>query len=86
MSRSRPQNDNRDDYGDRYGGQQHTNYPPTGMPQAQAQAPNPAAQAGQPGMVDPYAAYGGYNNYVQMYYAALAAQQQQGGQGQGEQR
>jgi far upstream element-binding protein len=33
---------------------------------------------------DPYAAYGGYNNYVAMWYAAMAQQQQQqqGGPGQ----
>ncbi len=37
----------------------------------------PQAAAGE----DPYAAYGGYNNYVAMWYAAVAQQQQQQQQG-----
>ena len=39
-------------------------------------AQHPGAAA--PGGVDPYAAYGGYDNYVAMWYAAMAQQQQQG--------
>ncbi|KAK5046029.1 hypothetical protein LTR84_008816 [Exophiala bonariae] len=79
----------RDDYTDHYGGQQQQQqhqqqpppgYPPTAIPAAQPGAPPPAA-----GGADPYAAYGGYHNYLSMWYAAMAAQQQ-GGQGQGEQR
>ncbi|EXJ65705.1 uncharacterized protein A1O5_11232 [Cladophialophora psammophila CBS 110553] len=71
--------ESRDDYMDRYPGQQPT-YPPAAAGAAQGVAPPPAA-----GAADPYAAYGGYQNYLQMWYAAMAAQQQ-GGQGQGEQR
>ena len=72
--------DGRDD--DRYDAKYST--------QQQSQAPaypsNGAMQAQQPqamGGEDPYAAYGGYNNYVAMWYAAMAQQQQQqGGPGQ----
>ncbi|OAL31355.1 hypothetical protein AYO20_08265 [Fonsecaea nubica] len=71
--------ESRDDYTDRYPGQQPV-YPPAAGGIAQGVAPPPAA-----GDADPYAAYGGYQNYLQMWYAAMAAQQQ-GGQGQGEQR
>ncbi|KAK7885366.1 hypothetical protein LTR67_010544 [Exophiala xenobiotica] len=74
--------DSRDDYTDRYASQQQPSYaPPAVAAPAQAAAPPPVA-----GAADPYAAYGGYQNYLQMWYAAMAAQQQQGGQGQGEQR
>lgn len=52
-------------------------YPPSGTGPQQPSAP-PA------GGEDPYAAYGGYNNYVAMWYAAMAQQQQQQ-QGTGEQ-
>lgn len=65
-----------DDYSSRYSTQQPS-YPPSGGPPAQAAAP-PAA-----GGADPYAAYGGYQAYLQMWYAAMAQQQQQG-QGSGE--
>ncbi|KAH8196636.1 hypothetical protein TruAng_009195 [Truncatella angustata] len=46
--------------------------------------PNPVA-AGQPpaaanGGADPYAAYGGYQNYIALWYQALAAQGQTGGE------
>lgn len=68
-----------DEFTDRYSGQQ-PGYPPVGMPPAQ-----PAVPPGGGTAADPYAAYGGYQNYLQMWYAAMAAQQQ-GGQGQGEQR
>ncbi|KEF57628.1 uncharacterized protein A1O9_05546 [Exophiala aquamarina CBS 119918] len=78
----------RDDYTDHYAGQQQQQQqqqPPPGYPPAAA----PAVQLGGPpppaGAADPYAAYGGYQNYLSMWYAAMAAQQQ-GGQGQGEQR
>lgn len=37
--------------------------------------------ASSAGGADPYAAYGGYDNYARMWYAALAAQQQQQQQG-----
>jgi len=55
-----------------YGGQQ------MGGHGSQTQAAAPVGGDG----VDPYAAYGGYQNYVAMWYAAMAQQQQ--GQGQGE--
>lgn len=74
-ARSRSQQPETASY-DRYSAQPSSTYPPASVPQAQ-----PAA-AGQP---DLYAAYGGYENYARMWYAALAAQQG-GGQGQPEQR
>ena len=40
-------------------------------------APAGDASTGASGETDPYAAYGGYNNYVAMWYAAMAQQQQQ---------
>ena len=43
----------------------------------------PTQAAPSAGAEDPYAAYGGYQNYVAMWYAAMA-QQQQGGQSQGD--
>ncbi|KAI9804614.1 MAG: hypothetical protein M1833_006688 [Piccolia ochrophora] len=52
--------------------------------QGQAQAQQPSSTEDQGSDADPYAAYGGYNNYVAMWYAAMAQQQQQQ-QGQGEQ-
>jgi len=74
--------DSRDDITDRYASQPQLSYaPPAAAAPAQAAAPPLAA-----GAADPYAAYGGYQNYLQMWYAAMAAQQQPGGQGQGEQR
>ncbi|KAL6244929.1 hypothetical protein RBB50_008457 [Rhinocladiella similis] len=78
--------ESRDEYTDHYTSQQQPTYPPPGAPApAQPAAPPPAA--GAAGAADPYAAYGGYQNYLQMWYAAMAAQQQQqGGPGQGEQR
>ncbi|KAI1611769.1 hypothetical protein EDD37DRAFT_650469 [Exophiala viscosa] len=72
--------DNRDDYTERYASQPSSYAPPSGAPAPQAAAPP------SEGAADPYAAYGGYQNYLQMWYAAMAAQQQQSGPGQGEQR
>ncbi|KAL2441062.1 hypothetical protein ABEF95_011044 [Exophiala dermatitidis] len=91
--------DGRDDYADRYSTQPAT-YPPAGVPTGQpagyppagipagppAQPPPTGAPPPVAGAADPYAAYGGYQNYLQMWYSALAANQQQGGPGQGEQR
>jgi far upstream element-binding protein len=59
---------------------------PTQQPQGQAPAyPHNGAIQDQQRQVsggeDPYAAYGGYNNYVAMWYAAMAQQQQQQQQG-----
>jgi len=52
------------------------------MPQAQT---NPPAQ-GDAGAVDPYAIYGGYQNYLQMWYSSFAQQQPQPPTGQGDQQ
>lgn len=62
--------------------QQQAAYPAPGMPAAQQQPGLPP----QAGGADPYAAYGGYQNYVQMWYASIAMQQQGGQPSQGEQR
>ncbi|KZM21510.1 uncharacterized protein EKO05_0006247 [Ascochyta rabiei] len=48
-----------------------------GAPQGQPPAPAAGAPAG--GAADPYAIYGGYQNYLAMWYASFAQQQQQGG-------
>ncbi|KAI9824554.1 MAG: hypothetical protein M1832_001643 [Thelocarpon impressellum] len=73
-----------DPYSDRYSQSQQSYGQGSGPGQgqaAQAQAAAPTAAE-----ADPYAAYGGYQNYVAMWYAAMAQQQQQGqGQGTGEQ-
>lgn len=54
--------------------QQSYGQPPQGQPPAPA-AGAPAAA----GAADPYAIYGGYQNYLAMWYASFAQQQQQGG-------
>ncbi|ETN37800.1 uncharacterized protein HMPREF1541_07423 [Cyphellophora europaea CBS 101466] len=62
-------------------------YPSAQQPSYPASAAPPAEHGGAPpGGADPYAAYGGYQNYAAMWYAALAAQQQGGQPPQGEQR
>ncbi|KAE9375749.1 hypothetical protein N431DRAFT_463813 [Stipitochalara longipes BDJ] len=71
-----PQNQN--DYGERAYSQ--SSY---AQPQGQQQAQAPAQAATATGGEDPYAAYGGYQNYVALWYQALA-QQQQAGQAQGD--
>ncbi|RMZ88787.1 hypothetical protein DV736_g4002, partial [Chaetothyriales sp. CBS 134916] len=63
--------DTHDDYSSSYPSQQ-SSYTPGTLPAAQPGAPPPA------GAVDPYAAYGGYQHYVTLWYTALAAQQQGG--------
>jgi far upstream element-binding protein len=52
---------------------------PRGQPQGFPSSGTGPQQPGAPpsGGEDPYAAYGGYNNYVAMWYAAMAQQQQQ---------
>lgn len=45
----------------------------------QGQPPAPAAGSPAGGAADPYAIYGGYQNYLAMWYASFAQQQQQGG-------
>ncbi|KAL3421868.1 KH domain-containing protein [Phlyctema vagabunda] len=62
------------DYGDRAYSQQP--YAQQGQQQP-SQSQNPTAPQG--GSEDPYAAYGGYNQYLALWYAAMA-QQQQGAQ------
>ena len=57
-----------------YGGNAPSAQPmPGGVPAAAAPPAGGAA-------ADPYAVYGGYQNYLAMWYASIA-QQQQGGQG-----
>ncbi|KAI9804743.1 MAG: hypothetical protein M1825_001111 [Sarcosagium campestre] len=48
-----------------------------GQGQGYGQAQQSAGIPAQGGDDDPYAAYGGYNNYVAMWYAAMQQQQQQ---------
>lgn len=70
-----------DPYSDRYSQpQQPSAQQGAGQMSQQASAPQGGAD-----VADPYAAYGGYQNYVAMWYAAMAQQQQQGGPGPGEQ-
>lgn len=75
----------RDDYGGsgqgQYSQQQQPQYAPPPMPQAAA-APEAVPQSGAQGAAagaDPYAAYGGYQAYLAVWYQMLAQQQQQGG-------
>ncbi|KAH6618888.1 hypothetical protein C7974DRAFT_317992 [Boeremia exigua] len=65
-------------------GGQDNNYsqqqqPPQSYGQAAPQGQPPAPAAGSPTGADPYAIYGGYQNYLAMWYASFAQQQQQGG-------
>ena len=54
--------------------------PSYGQAAPQGQPPAaPAAGAPAGGAADPYAIYGGYQNYLAMWYASFAQQQQQGG-------
>ncbi len=64
----------------------HTQQPYGQQNQNQVQIQNqqqPQGQAQAGGDVDPYAAYGGYQNYVALWYSSLAQQGQQPMQGQG---
>jgi far upstream element-binding protein len=67
-------------------GGQDNNYSQQQQPQQsygqtapQGQPPAPAAGAPAGGVADPYAIYGGYQNYLAMWYASFAQQQQQQG-------
>ncbi|RKU41053.1 hypothetical protein DL546_000373 [Coniochaeta pulveracea] len=78
----------RDGYNNQSGGHgQHRDYdaPSYGQPSNQGGAPggHPGAQppAGGDPSADPYAAYGGYQAYLAMWYQAIAAQSGQPGQG-----
>lgn len=63
----------RDDrYNDRFANNQQQPYGQQNTTQSQAA---PAGSTG--GEVDPYAAYGGYQNYVALWYSSLQAQQGQ---------
>ncbi|KAH7357016.1 hypothetical protein BKA65DRAFT_219386 [Rhexocercosporidium sp. MPI-PUGE-AT-0058] len=64
----------RNDYGDRSYTQ-----PAYSQPQGQSSQQQAPQVAPAPGAEDPYAAYGGYQNYVALWYQAIAAQQAQGG-------
>ncbi|KAI9768600.1 MAG: hypothetical protein M1840_004797 [Geoglossum simile] len=66
-----------DQYADRYSQPQQQYGQGSDQSPPQSQGATPAANA------DPYAMYGGYKNYVAMWYAAMATQPQ--AQGQGEQ-
>jgi far upstream element-binding protein len=59
--------------------QQQQPQPSYGQAAPQGQPPAPAAGAPAAGAADPYAIYGGYQNYLAMWYASFAQQQQQGG-------
>lgn len=63
---------------DNYSQQQQSSSHGYGGPPA-AQPPATAQIAGGATPADPYAVYGGYQNYLAMWYASIA-QQQQGGQ------
>jgi far upstream element-binding protein len=68
----RPPRDNYNNDNSNYGQQSY------GAPQQSYGAQQPAqAGAPAPGGEDPYAAYGGYQAYVALWYQAMAAQQQQ---------
>jgi far upstream element-binding protein len=68
-------------YNDSYSHQQHSGYDQSrGAAPAQGTAP----VQGDASAADPYAPYGGYQNYLAMWYSSLAAQQQQPGGGQGQ--
>lgn len=78
-------NSRRRDNGNQDNGYSHQQTPSYGQNAAPVQAPQAAAPAaggggGGAAAADPYAVYGGYQNYLAMWYASIA-QQQQGGQG-----
>jgi far upstream element-binding protein len=63
-----------------YSQQQHQQQPAYGQVHGGAAAPGAAPQGDA--AADPYAPYGGYQNYLAMWYSSLAAQQQGGAPGQ----
>lgn len=73
-------NSRRRDNGDQGNNYSHQQAPSYGQSAPAAQLPAAAAPAGGQA-ADPYAVYGGYQNYLAMWYASIAQQQQQGGQG-----
>ncbi|KAF2689187.1 hypothetical protein K458DRAFT_383847 [Lentithecium fluviatile CBS 122367] len=75
--------DHGNNYGDNsYSHQQQSSY---GQPAAQSSAPPQQAQQGDAAAADPYAIYGGYQNYLAMWYSSFQQQGQQPGQAQGQQ-
>lgn len=79
--------DSNDHYGGGGGGGGQSQY---SQPQQQPYGQQPMGQPAPPpggqadgNAADPYAAWGGYQNYMAMWYAALAQQQKQGGQAPG---
>ncbi|KAL6710665.1 hypothetical protein ACN47E_007722 [Coniothyrium glycines] len=74
-------NSRRRDNGNQDNGYSHQQTPSYGQSAPAAQAPAAAAPPASGGTADPYAVYGGYQNYLAMWYASIAQQQQQGGQG-----
>ncbi|KAF4977890.1 hypothetical protein FZEAL_5638 [Fusarium zealandicum] len=67
--------------GGRPGGRGHQDTDRGSYSQQASSATNPPAQATSGDGADPYAQYGGYQNYVALWYQSLMYQQQQGGQG-----
>ncbi|PGH27247.1 hypothetical protein AJ80_00957 [Polytolypa hystricis UAMH7299] len=79
--RTRSQPPRREDpYSDRYSRPQHQPQPYYQESSGPSQPPPSAPQPAGGDSADPYASYGGYQNYLAIWYAAMA-QQQQGGQG-----
>lgn len=79
------QRDQRDQRDDRYSGR-NDQYAQNQQPYGQQQNMQPQAQPGGDA-ADPYAPYGGYQNYVALWYSSLQTQgQQQQQQQAGEQR
>jgi far upstream element-binding protein len=72
-------NSRRRDNGNQDNGYSQQQTPSYGQTAAPAHAPQAAAPAAGGAAADPYAVYGGYQNYLAMWYASIA--QQQGGQG-----
>lgn len=68
-------------YNDSYSQPQQQQQPSYGQPTGQASAPAPAAQGDA--AADPYAPYGGYQNYVAMWYLSQGYQPQPGQGAQG---
>ncbi|KAF2154427.1 hypothetical protein K461DRAFT_224228 [Myriangium duriaei CBS 260.36] len=61
--------------------QQQQQQPSYGQqPQGAPQMPVPGAAGSDPNAPDPYAQYGGYQNYMALWWAAMQQQQQAGGQ------
>ena len=73
-------NSRRRDNGNQNDNYSHQQAPSYGQNAPAAQPPAAAAPSAAGQAADPYAVYGGYQNYLAMWYASIAQQQQQGGQ------